>query len=546
MKKLLIFTFALGFILATLAVIADAGGATAKRKRVEPKKVASSQNQSLIELVRRAQEAAEGAQAESRQAREQIEALQREVTSLRQSLAQLARSQPAQSEQFSRAEAAAKPAQAEPVLTDANPQPAQAEPLPAANAQSAIEDRQSDIQNPEDRLARVEEQVEINSAQIKEQAQSKVESDSRFRVRLFGMILANTYLNSNDNSLRDVPLYADPGEPGDRKNNFGATLRQSKIGLSLTGPHIGSARLSAEIETDFWGGVPGASESNVLGLIRIRTASAHLDWDRTSLEIGQRGPIISPREPNSLASVWKSPLADAGNLWQWRPQIVVEHRPALGEKTELVLQSAFMPSFGERVAGTVLEGPPAYESRIAFRRKYDAERNLEIGFGGHFGKREFGLGRNVDSYIIASDWLIPLGSIFGISGEAYHGRSVSLSEESGARIDRIFAFSGPLADPLTTVRGVMSSGGWIQLSARARSNLELNFAYGQEDPSNADILSGINNDYMRLKNQVGSANFIYHMRSNFLMSFEYRRLLTDYSTGRYKNNHYNLSFAYLF
>jgi hypothetical protein len=544
MKKLII-VFALGLISASLAITADADGIPAKRKRPEKRKATVSKERSLLDLVRRAQESAEIAQAESRLAREQVESLQREVASLRQALSQ---------EQIEHLKSQVSELKTELARLQSSQL---VSPIVAADTDSqsasAISDQQSTIPNPqsairnpqsEERLAKIEEQLEINSAQIKEQAQTKVESESRFRVRLFGMLLANTYLNSNDSSLEDDPLFARP--PGRRKNNLGATLRQTKIGLSMTGPRIGSARLSAELETDFWGGTQGATDGDVLGFMRIRTATAQLDWDRTTIEIGQRGPIISPLEPNSLAAVWIPPLANAGNLWQWRPQIAVEHRPLVGEKSELILQGSFLPSFGDRFGRTILEGPPSFESRIAWRRQSDADRHYEIGFGGHFGKREFGFGREVDSYVVSGDWFIPLGSRFGVSGEAYHGSSVGLSEESGSRIDRLFAASGAIDDPLTIIRGVKSSGGWIQLSAQARRDLEFNFAYGQEDPSDRDIRSGIFTDQTRFKNQVGSANFIYHMRSNFLMSFEYRRMWTDYSTSSFKNNHYNLSFGYLF
>jgi hypothetical protein len=537
MKKLIVI-FAFGLIYLSLETGADASGSPSKRKKPEPSKAAIPTDRTLLDLVRRAQESADLAQAESRRAHELIESLQREVASLREAIGD---------DQISNLKAEVSHLKAELARMQSPQPPAPAvaaenlPPSPLQNPQSAVTNPQSD-----DRLSKVEEQLEINSAQIKEQAQTKVETESRFRVRLFGILLANTYLNSHDSSLRDDPLIAQPVEPGERKNNLGATLRQTKLGLSMTGPRVGSARLSAEVETDFWGGTQGSTDGDVLGFFRIRTATAQLDWDRTRIEVGQRGPIISPLEPNSIAAVWKPSLANAGNLWQWRPQIAVEHRPLVGEKSELVLQGALLPSFGDRVGRSVIEGPPGYESRIAYRRHSDAERHYEIGFGTHFDKRSFSFGRNVDGYVLSGDWLIPLGPHFEVSGEAYHGRSVSLSEESGSRIDRHFAATGPFDDPLTIVSGVRSSGGWLQLRALARRNLEFNFAYGQEDPSNLDIRSGLVNDRTRFKNQVGSTNFIYHMRSNFLMSFEYRRMWTDYSTGRFKNNHYNLAFGYLF
>src|SRR4029079_8182070 len=44
-------------------------------------------------------------------------------------------------------------------------------------------------------------------------------------------------------------------------------------------------------------------------------------------------PILSPREPDSLAQVGVSPLTAAGNLWLWQPQARVEQRFHFGERT---------------------------------------------------------------------------------------------------------------------------------------------------------------------------------------------------------------------
>ncbi len=555
MRKIVII-IALGLISTTQSITVNADRPLAKRKQPVESKVASSTDESLLELIRRAQETAENAQAESRRAREQNEALQRELERMAQELVSLRQALG----DAKIADCGLRIAELEKHLNrlqtavskESSPRVAAA--TDSSDTQTASLDARSPTKDPaldpqlEDRLAKIEEQVDISASQIKEHAQTKVESESRFRLRLFGIILANTYLNSNDSSLKDEPLYAEPQPIGarGRTNNLGATLRQTKIGLAMTGPRIGNARMSAEVETDFWGGTQGKADGDVLGFFRLRTATARLDWDNTSIEIGQRGPIISPYDPNSIAAVWFPPLSGAGNLWQWRPQFVVEHRRQMGEGSDLILQGSFMPTFGERLGTAVLEGPPSFESRIAFRRKLASGRSYEFGVGGHFGNRPFGFDRNVGAHVVAGDWRVPIGDRFELSGEAYHGRSVSLSEYSGGRIDRLFAINGPIDDPRTLIRGVSSSGGWLQLNAQVRRDLELNIAYGQEDPSNRDIRSASFDDLTRFKNQVGFANFIYHMRSNFLISFEYRRLLTDYSTRRFTNNHYNLAFGYLF
>jgi len=394
----------------------------------------------------------------------------------------------------------------------------------------------------------LEEQVEINSAQIKEHAQTKVESDSRLRVRLSGMVLINTFLNSADSSARSTPTRAPaPADPvGQTRRNVGANLRQTILGLTMEGPRLAGARLSAQTEFDFYGTTGDVFRGNPLGNLRLRTASTRLDWERTSLTLGLRPVMISPRDPSSLAMVWYPALSGAGNLWQWRPQIILEHRPQLNDSSELVLQGGLLTRFGETLESLPIEGALQYQGRAAFRHNYDAEQRLEFGVAGLAGRRSFILNRKETTYVVSGDWLIPLGGRLELSGEAYFGKANNLGEQSGFRADSYYALSGPIDNPATVIRGIHAFGGWTQLSLKARRDLDFNFALGIEDPRNRDVLSDRRNLTPYFKNQVASGNFIYQLRQNLLFSIEYRRLWTDYSAGRKRNDHYNLSIGYLF
>jgi hypothetical protein len=481
----------------------------------------------LLAALRRVQETAHQAQAEARRAREQTEALQRRLDELTQELASLRSG-------MADLKATVPVRQATP---DSQPQAA-ASKLPSEDPPSAIRHPQS-----EDRLAKLEEQIEVNTAQIKEQAQTKVESDARFKVRLYGMALANFFVNT-DGSGRAVPLFAQPpGTPSSGvRNNFGNTLRQTIFGLAMEGPRVGAARLGAEIEFDFFGGSISGQEGDVLGALRLRTGSMHIDGPRTSLVVGQRAPLVSPLNPTSLAAVWFPALTNSGNLWQWRPQIIFEHRVPLDESSSFVMQGGVMMPFGETVSSVNLGGHPGYQTRMALRRKLNVERRLELGAGGLYHRRNFSFGRQVDSYVVAGDWLLPLDERVELSGEVYYGRAVSLGELSGGRIDRVFALTGPLNNPATRIRGIHSAGGWAQVSLQALRDLEFNLAYGQEDPRNRETLDPT----ARLKNQTFSSNFIYRLRPTFLVSLEYRRFWTDYATARRASNHVNLTFGYVF
>lgn len=532
-----------------LTTVARADQPPRKRKPAPPASKPPDQMAELLALMRRTQQAAEAAQEEARRAREQSESLQQKLS---QTTAELATLRQLIQDNKS-GSLAALPAELKSVLkaelkTELRAELAQPTKEAAPARDTSAASTQADAPPAEERLARLEEQVEVHNNQLKEHAQTKVESDSRFRVRMYGQILFNTYLHTADSPQRTAPPNAPSpiNPPLARQRNFGSTLRQTTLGFVLDGPRVGSARLSAETEFDFYGGVTDDSFGGVLGQIRMRTGSVRLDWENTSLAAGLHHTLISPREPASLASVWYAPLSEAGNLWQWRPQINLERRQSVGESSQLLWQGGVMLPFGETLAGTPIEGTPSPQGRLAFRHTTAAEKRFEIGLAGLVGRRDFLPRRRVTAYVVSTDWLIPLGNRWELSGETYFSKANNLGEQSGIRADAIFAITGPLNLAATTVRGVHAFGGWSQLTFNARRDLDFNFAYGIEDPRNRDLFDGVRLANLRFRNHAASANFIYQLRANFQVSLEYRRLMTDYAAGRRRSDHYNLALGYNF
>src|SRR5258708_25858985 len=83
----------------------------------------------------------------------------------------------------------------------------------------------------------------------------------------------------------------------------------------------------------------GGASASLSHLVRLRTAEIDLDWTNTSIMFGQAKPLISPRDPDSLAQVGVSPLTGAGNLWLWQPQVRIEQRIKLGNNTGFAAQA---------------------------------------------------------------------------------------------------------------------------------------------------------------------------------------------------------------
>ena len=130
-----------------------------------------------------------------------------------------------------------------------------------------------------------------------------------------------------------------------------------------------------------------------------------MDWADTSIVAGQDSLFFAPLVPTSLASLAIPALSYSGNLWLWTPQIRIEHRVALSEDSTLLLQAGILdsltgdypnpqmrvPSEGEQ------SGQPAYAARVAWSH-HAFGRDVTVGFGGYYGRQNWGFGRGVDGW----------------------------------------------------------------------------------------------------------------------------------------------------
>ena len=237
------------------------------------------------------------------------------------------------------------------------------------------------------RVGSLEETTQLLQSELRSQYQTKVESGSKYRVRLSGMALLNLFHNGGLVDNLDFPTYSLPHNPYSPNSSFGATLRQSEIGLEVFGPELAGAKTRGEIQLDFGGGFPsGALDGINTGLVRLRTANMRLDWAHTSLIVGQDSLFISPLSPTSFASLAIPSLGYSGNLWAWTPQLRIEHKFDLSDEQYVTVQGGILdnvtgePSYGSHrlpQAGE-LSGQPAYAARIGWSK----DRNgRPISFG---------------------------------------------------------------------------------------------------------------------------------------------------------------------
>jgi hypothetical protein len=407
----------------------------------------------------------------------------------------------------------------------------------------------------EERVTKLEDNQELTDAKVQEQSQTKVESGSKYRVRLSGMILLNAFETRGTVDNLDFPELAMPApEPG-ISGAYAGSLRQSQIGIEVFGPDVAGAHTSANVKFDFAGGQADTQNGAAMGVVRLRTGTVRFDWANTSIIAGQDSLFFAPLVPTSLATVAIPALSYSGNLWLWTPQIRVEHRVALSDNSSLLLQAGILdsltgdypdpddrvPSEGEQ------SGQPAYAARVAWSRRMMG-RDLTVGLGGYYGRQNWGFGRSVDGWTGTMDLTVPLGKYFDFTGEFYRGRAVG---GFGGGVGQSVLLSGPESDPATTIRGLDSLGGWAQVKYKPRANFEVNFALGIDNPFAGELRNFPATEalYGQLlsRNLTPFVNFIYHVRSNILFSAEYRRLQTYQLDSNVDTaNQIGLSVGYIF
>jgi len=376
--------------------------------------------------------------------------------------------------------------------------------------------------------ATIEQQLDIQTKRIDEQAQTKLEASQKFPIRLTGMALFNAFMNSKQNGGAEYPVVA--SAPGAAFS--GATLRQTIIGLDFRGPSTAwGGTVHGSVYMDFSAGATNSA-------MRIRTGSIEIDWKNRNVMVGLEKPIFNPREPSSLAQLAVSPLTGVGNLWFWLPQVRVEQDFSLarssGFRTQLgVVQTREAgPYPGSTFTGAVEAARPGLEGRFEFYHNLDDERRLEIAPGFHTSQTHVA-GASVASSLFSLDWFFnPLRRV-EFTGAFYTGQNVTPLGEGYQQGYGIY-YHKPFP-----VHGL---GGWAQLTLHAAPRLDFHLFSGQQDDRNSDLEAG------RIgKNLLFGGNLYYHLAPNVILGLETTQLRTRYlGQGIRINNHYDLALGYLF
>lgn len=386
-----------------------------------------------------------------------------------------------------------------------------------------------------------EDDLQIVNTRLEELQQDKVETGSKYRLKLSGIGLFNAFGQTGHVDNLDVPSVAIPPSPGDGSGNLGASLRQSIVELIGVGPDVYGARMSGDIQMDFFGGLPSGYAAATSGVMRLRVARIRFDWENTSVVVGLDAPFFSPNTPTSYMSLAVPGFASAGNLWTWTPTIRVERRWATPVSLFKIEAGVMDPSRYAAFSASVRAASPgensrqpAYSLRMSANGKTE-NRPLSIGVSGiYFPQRYYG-GDTVSGWGAITDWRLPLLPHTELSGEFFVGKGLDafggvpyvLVQPSD--LNQYNSVTAP------ALAGIRMLGGWSQVKVKLNGRSEFNLAAGSGARSARGTRQIATLDptllFLSHRNDMWFANYIFRPRPDLVLSTEYRRLRTYEVSG---------------
>jgi len=361
-------------------------------------------------------------------------------------------------------------------------------------------------------------------------------SPAKPTIEFTGTVLMNGFYNSARTNNSDVPVFADTDNVG--VSGASATMRQTRLGLFVNDPDALGGSFTGELDVDFFGGQQPAPGNRTFPLLRIRRAIGTVQWTHFQLMFGQETPLVSDRNPRSLAGVSVPDFSTAGNLWFWLPQVRVTAE--YGDALRFAVQAAVLAPISGAIQGPVATQPdsgersnrPYLEGRLRLGWGPPDDPS-EVAIGGHIGwlRGAYNTGSDsmIQSHAITFDTRIKLGRA-ELIGEGFSGQAISGLGGGG-----IGQYSGVGGAPVHT------TGGWGQLNLRASPAWMFGGGCGIDDPKDSDVLAT-----GRFRNFVCEGHVEWRPPGPLIFGFEYRRLETRYQAGDFTVGHLNLAAGFRF
>jgi hypothetical protein len=385
---------------------------------------------------------------------------------------------------------------------------------------------------------------------------------------VYGFVLTNFIYNRRRPNMIDIPLFAvSRSVAGAGASTFNGSIRQTRLGLNVSGDLSEHWKYAANIEGDFWGlRATSAGGNDIIqtaprlrqaffraaakGRTHSWTFTAGQDWVAT----------LAPLNPVSLAHAAVPQMSMAGNLWNRIPQIRADYALEHGRAT-YAAKAAVLRPFSADLTGAAAGG-------VNQANQTDQPGSGELGAspmvqglleaGRNLGGRPYTLG--VSGSIHRQTFEAPAAAPAGVTpGSSYlsttvsahavltlHRRLTLKGEAFASKGNRgLQGLSGVRAAG-TDVEAVPSRGGWGEAGLKLSDKASLNGAWGAEDPDDTGVPAGTGAGNI-VRNRIVSGNVIVAWTASLAGALEYNNVRTWFAGAQPgEADHYNAAFQMKF
>ena len=350
-------------------------------------------------------------------------------------------------------------------------------------------------------------------------------SKGGFRLVPYGAVVGEMIGSNISPQLCGSPLFLLPGPaPGIDDSRFSAIAQQSTIGLSVTGPSLGTFQSGANVAVNFFGEQPIQNNPGLFFLV----ANAELRNDAWRFWIGQDGDAIGRQNTNSPA--WSSHKMQ-GNFGQLRPGFRVERYFQFSDNMTSSLyfgltQQAVNDFIADPEVAGIDNGWPNVEARWELTLgppSCAGQHPVLLAIGGLVGETRAVDNLALSASNVSTTWaVIPElrieGERLGFQGEAFVGQAMG-------------TYNGAIGQSLNPINGepIYSVGGFGELFWKMTPYFTTSVGYGIDNPRNADLGTiGGGMIGQRARNESYWVNFIWKLSDEWETRFEVSHLETTY------------------
>jgi hypothetical protein len=403
----------------------------------------------------------------------------------------------------------------------------------AAFAQAAATDVQAQLEKLMKQVDEQKKQIEslqntIKDMQSKQAAPAapvpapEVKVSSKYNINIYGKLKFDGIYDTNNMGREDFILYVPKNAIGEDKATF--NVRDTRLGIAITGPALNGWTPSGRFETDFYGSDPGSN-----GQLRIRLAYMDFQKEGTGIRVGQDWVQIASLNPTTVDF---GIMGYNGNLWNRVPQVTLSQKLGAGFSG---LLTVYRGKWSDDDAGapssvnTQLH-MPWIGGKVSYSAALFSDQKSYFALGGAVRDGEAG-DNDVTPYVAALELKIPI-SIVEIMGEAYMGQGLGFEYFHNGLSGNYGAFNAK-------GHAIMTRGGWLQASVKPMKDITVNLGYGLDDPKNADVGA----DFFQ-QSRYAFGNVFIQLVKDISVAVEAAHLNTEWATGDEHGTRYQTSLIY--